>query len=196
MQKALRLMNIRLDVAIRDIVGRTGRNIIRAIIAGERDPKKLASLADIRVKKSQEEIALSLKGEWKEDLIYLLQDCFSTYEYYREKIVLCDKQIKLLLDNYLQQKPTALKPLQVKRKKKTHKNSLSFDLRPFAYQILGVGLYEVENISHATVLSILSVIGDDGMQKFPSAKHFVSWLRLAPNNKITQNKFYFDCYFL
>ena len=79
-------------------------NIIAAIIDGERDPKRLASLVDVRVKKSKKEIALSLEGEWKDDLVYILQDCFSIYKYYREKIKICDEQIETLLRKHINHK--------------------------------------------------------------------------------------------
>jgi len=184
MQKALRLMNVRLDIAIRDINGKTGKAIIKAIIDGERNPKKLASLADVRVKKSKEEIALSLEGEWKDDLIFLLSDCFFIYNTYQNRIKECDIKLHQLLSSYVQQTNSNLPSLKSRLKRKPYKNCLSFNLRPYAYQILGVDLYEIQNISHNTVLSILSIVGN-GIEKFPSAKHFVSWLRLAPNNKIS-----------
>lgn len=184
MQGALRLMNIRLDVAIRDINGKTGMNILRAIIAGERNPITLASLADIRVKKSQEEIAKSLEGEWKEDLLFILAECFSIYEYYQQKIDDCDNMIHLLLEQYNQTNNKEFYSLKPIKNRKKHKNSLSFDLRPYSHQILGTDLYEIDNIGHSTVLSILSTLGGS-IEKFPTSKQFVSWLRLAPNNKIS-----------
>lgn len=187
MQKALRLMNIRLDIAIRDINGKTGKSIIKAIIDGERNPKKLASLADVRVKKSKEEIALSLEGEWKDDLIFILSDCFSIYNSCQERIKECDKKLKQLLTTHVVQSGIELPPLKSKLKKKSYKNCVSFNLRPYAYQILGVDLYDIQNISHNTVLSVLSMVGN-GINKFPTSKHFVSWLRLAPNNKVSGGK--------
>lgn len=186
MQKALRLMNVRLDVAIRDITGKTGDAIIKAILAGERDAYQLADLADIRIKKSKEEIAASLQGEWKEDLLFLLQECYAMYHYYREKIMVVDQQIERLLTTALQEKD-ASPPVSSIKKKKPHKNDPRFDLRQIAYQIFGVDLYQIDGISHGTVLSLLSTLGN-GIHKFPSAKHFVSWLRLAPNNRISGGK--------
>jgi len=89
-----------------------------------------------------------------------------------------------LLTSHVEQDDKDLPPLKSKLKKKAYKNCVSFNLRPFAYQILGVDLYEIQNISHNTVLSVLSMVGS-GINKFPTSKHFVSWLRLAPNNKIS-----------
>lgn len=184
MQKALRLMNVRLDVAIRDITEKNGNAIISAILAGERDAYQLADLADIRIKKSKEEIAASLQGEWREDLLFLLKECHAMYHYYREKIMVVDQQIEMLLTNA---QTNGLAPLSGVKKKKPQKNDPGFDLRQIAYQIFGVDLYQIDGISHGTVLSILSTLGS-GIHKFPSVKHFVSWLRLAPNNRISGGK--------
>lgn len=183
MQKAMRLMNIRLDVSIRDINGKTGMSIINAILSGERNPYKLAELADVRIKKTKTELADSLKGEWKQDLLFILNECLDLYEYYKSKVKLVDDKIeKLLLDNTLvKQSKDSL--INVK-KKKSHKNDITFDLRTFSYKIFNVDLYQITGVSNGLVLSLISTIGN-GIDKFPSSKHFVSWLRLAPNNKIS-----------
>jgi len=76
MQKAMRLMNIRLDNAIKDITGKSGKSIITAILKGERDAKKLADLADWRVKKSKEEIAKALTGDWRDEYVFELKQSF------------------------------------------------------------------------------------------------------------------------
>lgn len=184
-QKTLRLMNLRLDVAIKDITGKTGRAIIEAILNGERDPLKLAELADIRVKKSKEEIASSLEGEWKDDLLFLLEEYYSLYLLYRGKLKHVEDKIETLFSVV---KEIHHNPLpKLKKKKKGQKNDPKFNVRPIAWKLLGVDLYQIEGISHGTVLCILSKLGD-GISKFPSAKHFVSWLRLAPNNKISGGK--------
>jgi hypothetical protein len=93
MQKALRLMNIRLDVAIRDFAGKSGRAILDAILAGHRDPNYLASLAHFRVKKSPDEIAAALHGNWREDLLFELRSCLAFYDAYRKEILICDQKI-------------------------------------------------------------------------------------------------------
>ena len=186
-QKTLRLMNIRLDVAIKDITGKTGRMIIEAILDGERIPAKLAELADIRVKKSKIEIASSLEGEWKDDLMFVLEEYYSIYSSYREKIKKVEITIESLL-NQISECDKNLNPLpKLKKRKKAQKNDPTFNMRPIAWKLLGVDLYQIEGVSHGTVLCILSKLGD-GINKFPSAKHFVSWLRLAPNNKISGGK--------
>ncbi|UZR97837.1 IS110 family transposase (plasmid) [Chondrinema litorale] len=183
-QKHMRLMNIRLDVAIKDITGKSGSAIIKAILSGERDPTRLASLVDIRVKKSQEEIAASLTGEWKDDLLFVLQECWQMYQFYQEKLKVIDKKIESLLRQELLIDEIKI---ALPRNKKKQKNDPNFELRSIAHQILGVDFYQIGGIGDGTILTILSTLGT-GIQKFPTSKHFVSWLRLAPNNKISGGK--------
>jgi len=184
-QKNLRLMNVRLDVAINDITGKTGSAILDSILSGERDPKKLSQLTDVRVKKSKEEIAKSLEGEWKEDLLYVIKDCWQTYQYYQERIRELDRNIEGTLKKGLAVVESIKLPSVGIRQLK--KNDPRFDLRSLAYQILGVDLYQIGGVRHGTVLTVLGTLGN-GIHKFPTSKHFVSWLRLAPNNKISGGK--------
>ena len=166
-------MNIRLDIAIKDITGKTGRMIIEARLDGERVPAKLAELADIRVKKSKIEIASSLEGEWKDDLLFVLEEYYSIYSSYREKIKKVEIMIESLL-NQVSEHDKNINPLpKLNKRKKAQKNDPTFNVRPIAWKLLGVDLYQIEGISHGTVLWILSKLGD-GIHKFPSAKHFVS----------------------
>ncbi|TCD28734.1 hypothetical protein EZ456_04955 [Pedobacter psychrodurus] len=109
MQKALRLMNIRLDVAIRDITGRSGINIIKAILAGNRNPEYLASLVDIRTKKSKDEIAKSLCGTWRSELLFELKACLDFYRYFNCSLKECDQIIERLLIEYVPKKPVSIK---------------------------------------------------------------------------------------
>ena len=97
MQKALRLMNMRLDVALNDIMGKSGRRIIESIIQGERDGERLAGLIDGRVKKSKQEVAAALSGQWKDELLFELSDCYEFYLLYQRKMEQTDEQIALLL---------------------------------------------------------------------------------------------------
>jgi len=184
MQKCLRLMNVRLDVAINDITGKSGQAIIGAIIQGVRDGQELASLADRRVKKTRAEIAQSLQGHWKEELLFELQQCFELYHIHQEKIFNCDKQTEQLLKKFTarQEHPPAFL-----KKKKSYRNQQKFDLPKLSYQYLGVDLFAVDGLSHGTVMTYLAEMGR-GIYDFPSAKHFSSWLRLAPNNKISGGK--------
>ena len=101
MEKSLRLMNIRLDIVLRDVTGKSGFNIIEAMLAGDRDPVNLAGLADIRVKKSQGEIANALQGSWRDELIFELKAALQFYKLYEEALKECDKIIEKKLKEYL-----------------------------------------------------------------------------------------------
>lgn len=186
MQKALRLMNIRLDVVLNDITGKSGRNIINAILHGQRNPELLASLTDARVKKSEEEIAKSLQGNWREDLLFELQECVSLYDFYEAKIKKCDMQLNQLLKSIDQDCTAELsKPLC---KKPRTKHSPAFDVHVLAYRHFNVDLFAIPCLSYNTGLCLLTNLRKEDIQKFPTVKHFTSWLRLAPNNKKTGGK--------
>ena len=186
MQKTLRLMNIRLDVAIRDITGRSGITIIEAILAGNHDPSHLASLVDIRTKRSREEIAASLEGSWREELLFELKACLNFYRFFNQALLECDKTIEQTLLKYTPNIPVGHEQEKILRgynRKKT-KNAPEFNVSKVAFQYFKTDLFAIPGISHNTVLCLLTNLGTD-IRKFPSAKAFACWLRLVPNNKIS-----------
>jgi transposase len=186
MQKALRLMNIRLDVAIRDITSKSGLAIIDAILGGQRDPHELASLVDIRMKRSKEEIAKSLNGSWRQEYLFELKATLSFYRQYQQALLDCDQIIEQALRRNVPAEPVSqlalITPLTAK--KKSSKNAPSFVISGLAYQYFKTDLFAISGISHNTVLCLLTTLGKD-IHKFGSAKSFASWLRLVPNNKIS-----------
>jgi transposase len=184
MQKALRLMNLRLDVVVGDIMGKSGTRIIEAILDGERNGNKLAQLADSRVRKSKAEIAAALQGNWQDELLYELKDCLETYKYYQDKIIQCDKQLQQVLSQMMPAEGAIRVSLTKKQK---HKNQHGFDLISLSYRYTGVDLFAIPSVSFNTIMTFVSEVGMDVI-KFKTAKQFVSWLRLAPNNKISGNK--------
>jgi len=184
MQKSMRLMNIRLDIALSDILGKSGRSIIEAIVNGERDGQQLALLVNRHVKKSPQQIADALTGNWKPELLFELQDCYELYQVYEQRIARTDRELEALLK---QLKPTATAPAPVLKRKRSYRNQQQFDVALLSYRYLGVSLFDIDGISHATVMSFLTEIGLD-IYKFPTAKAFTHWLRLAPNNKITGSR--------
>jgi transposase len=184
MQKCLRLMNIRLDVAIRDVTGKSGRNIIEAILAGNRDPNFLASLIDIRVKKSKQEVAESLYGSWREELLFELAASFNFYKVYEKALADCDQAIEQVLIKYIPPNKAATEQETQSIKKKNRKHAPGFNVSNIAFQYFGTDLFAISGISHTTVLCLLTNIGHD-LHKFPTAKSFAAWLRLVPNNKIS-----------
>ncbi len=191
MQKALRLMNIRLDNVLRDVTGKSGTAIIESILNGERDPQKLADLADWRVKKSKEEIALALTGDWRNEYIFELQQCYDLYKYIIKKIELCDIEIDKTLVRGLEFENIKMEDFDTKshpKKKKLNKNDPKINIEKYAFLLSGgINLTAIDGISRNVVLTLLSEVGLD-MSKFTTAKHFCSWLGLAPNNKISGGK--------
>jgi hypothetical protein len=186
MQKALRLMNIRLDVAIRDITSKSGLAIIDAILAGQRDPHELASLVDIRMKRSKEEIAQSLHGSWRQEYLFELKATLGFYRQYQQALLDCDYVIEQALRRSIPAE-SVLQPAQQTPstvKKKSSKNAPSFAISGLAYHYFKTDLFAISGVSHSTVLCLLTTLGKD-IHKFTSAKSFASWLRLVPNNKIS-----------
>jgi len=191
MQKYLRLLNLRLDVVVNDICGQTGLAIIKAICEGEKDAQKLASLRHYNCRKSEAEIAKALESNGREDYLFALRQELEMYEMFQSKIEQCDQEIGKLLeqivdsDDHKRQHHIESKPYK-KVNKNTPKN---IDLNLRAYQYFeGVDLMAIEGMSYSTVLAIMSEVGLEGIKRFKSAKHFASWLRLAPNNKISGGK--------
>lgn len=185
MQKALRLMNIRLDVALSDVTGKSGRKIIEAILGGNRSGEQLSLLADPRVKKSKQEIAKALEGQWREELLFELKDCYELYQVFESRITRCDSQIESLLTEFTSQ--VEMRQDQKPRYKKAYKNQQKFNVPLLSSRLLGVDLFGIDGISRNTVMTFISEVGQD-IHKFSSAKQFTSWLRLAPNNRISGGK--------
>jgi len=185
-QKSLRLMNIRLDVCIRDIVGKSGRAIIEDILKGERDPGNLVCHIDRRVKKSQEEIALHLEGQWNEELLYELKDSYELLQIHESRIKDCDVQIERILSAHQRQEEIDHNR-QLAKKQVKGKHACTVDLSRQCYEIFGVDIFSVNGIGPGSALTFVSEMGMN-IYKFPTAKHFSSWLRLAPNNRISGGK--------
>lgn len=187
MQKALELMNIKIHTVISDILGKTGIQMIRAILDGERDPNELIKLKDRRIKASDEEIKKSLVGIWKEEYLFMLKQAYDEYVFYQSQIFECEIKIKDQLLNHAAKVLNGdITDLDVK-KKASRKNEFNFEIRQLLKIIAGVDICEVEGISEIFFLYIISEIGTD-MSKWKNNKHFSAWLNLAPNTKITGGK--------
>ncbi len=185
LQKAFRLMNIRLDVVLNDITGKSGRAITEAIINGQRDCKILADLVDRRVKKSKAEIAQSLQGNWREDLLFEIKECLSLYDIYHSKLMQCDEALNQVLISAESYRSSALTS---KTKKTRSKHTPAFDVQKIACSLYGTDLFDIAAISYNTVLCLLTHISRKDFDRFPTVKHFTSWLRLAPDTKKTGGK--------
>ncbi|WP_244140822.1 transposase [Kaistella flava (ex Peng et al. 2021)] len=191
MQKYLRLLNLRLDVVVNDICGLTGLLIIHAICNGEKDPLKLAELRHGNCRKTEEEISKALHTNGREDYLFALNQELEMYEVLQSKIVQCDVEIEKILNSTIGKDDNKRQHhIEPKKHKKINKNTpKNIDLNLMAYQYFeGVDLLAIEGVSYSTVLSIMSEVGLEGIKKFPTAKHFASWLRLTPNNKISGGK--------
>ena len=189
-QQSLRLMNLRLDVAVTDITGISGMKVIRAILAGERNAVFLSKLCHGKVKKSKEEIAQALNGFYRQDYLFQLKQLVSTYDFLQQQIEEVDKEMNAMIDAHLQEtKKNELNFDPNKNvKKKIQKNAPRIDIVKKSFQLFdGVNLMEVPGISYSTMLIIMSEVGES-ISKFSSAKAFSSWLRLAPNKKISGGK--------
>ena len=189
MQKALTQMNIQLANVLSDVSGTTGQAIITAILRGERDPHKLAELRDPHVKASEEQIAQSLEGNWQPDLLFVLKQEQDGYEFCQKQMAECDRQ----LAQYLQQREDRSQgaPLpEEKRKERLKKkkgNKPQFDLREGLFHLTGTDLTRIDSIDVMTATTIVSEAGYD-MSKWETEHHFVSWLRLCPDNRISGAK--------
>jgi len=189
MQKALTQMNLQLANVLTDISGVTGQAIIKAILAGERDPHKLAEFRNPRVKASEEQIAQSLEGNWQPDLLFVLKQEHEGYEFCQKQMAECDRQ----LQHYLQQREDRSQgaPLpEEKRKgrlKKKRANKPQFDLRGGLFRMTGTDLTRIDGIDVLTATTVISEAGYD-MSKWKTENHFVSWLRLCPDNRISGNR--------
>lgn len=191
MQKYLKFLNFRLDVVVKDVCGLTGMKIIEDICNGNLDPHQLAKHRHYNCRKSEDEIAKALHGNNREDFLFGLKQEFNTYQFLQKQLKACDKQIDAFIKNHFKARPE-LKKLKVEAKPYKRENKNAPDIKNFnqlAYQYFGgVDLLKIEGLSHSTVLSIMAEIGPDGFKKFNTSKQFVSWLRLAPNNKISGGK--------
>ena len=185
MQKTLTQMNLQLHKVISDITGVTGLNIIRAIISGEREPKKLARLADKRIKSTPQAIRDALTGNYQDSMVFILAQELELYEFYQAQIVALDRQIEKCLNKF----PSVTSEAAPASKKKNRRRSTHppFDLHSHLYRITGVDFTSIDGLDVVTVQTIISEVGLEP-SKFKTVKHFTSWLGLCPGCRITGGK--------
>jgi transposase len=184
MQKAMTQMNLKLHNVLSDIMGKTGMQIIRAIVAGERDLKKLASYRDSRCKQSEEVIEKSLQGYYREEHLFALKQALELYDIYQDKLIDCDKAIEGLLCQFESKVDEAGLSQLEKASKRYKTNAPDFDLHKEIYRMTGVNFDTLPGMSSYSVFKIISETGLD-MSCWKSEKHFASWLGLCPGNKVT-----------
>jgi len=186
MQKSLALMNLKLTNVVDDVTGHTGLKIIRAIIDGERDPLILAKLRDRRCKHSVEEIAVALDGRYRPEHLLELRCNFTMWEHYLKVIAEVDQAIATQLRTM--KKTTELPELPKKKRVRGQRpHDPTFDVRMALYLVLGIDLTQMEGLDELNALTLISELGTD-FTKWPTVKHFTSWLGLCPNFKKTGGK--------
>jgi transposase len=187
MQKALIQMNLHLHKVISDITGLTGMAIIREIVSGEREPQVLAALKDPRIKSSTTEIAKALTGDYRPEHVFVLKQEFNLYEIYQKEIACIDSEIEKCLTKFEPKTLDELPATKKKRRKKSTANHPNFDLCSLLYRMVGVDFTLIDGLDAMSVQNILSEVGLDP-SRFPTVKHFTSWLGLCPGQKITGGK--------
>lgn len=189
MQKALQQMNVQLTQVLSDITGETGLAIIGTIVAGERDPVQLARLRNPRCQHSEEEIAKALTGHYRSEHVFALKQALALYDFYTTQVQECDRelerQFRVLKPRHDQPNLPPLNPTD--KRNSNSKNAPSYDARTMLYGLVGVDLVAIPGLNASTVQTILTEVGTD-MSRWPTVKHFCSWLRLAPNHDISGGK--------
>lgn len=187
MQKALQQMNLQLTQVLSDITGVTGLTIIRAIVAGERDPQRLAVFRQGNCKQSEETIAKALTGNYRREHLFALEQAVTLYDFYTTQLQRCDGEIEQQFTN-LKPIDDALPPLPPSTKTQTHsKNAPAYDARTLLYQLTGVDLVAILGLNESTVQTIIAELGPT-VDAFPTVKHFCSWAGLAPHYDISGGK--------
>jgi len=187
MQKALMQMNLQLHHVVSDITGVTGMTIIRAIVAGERDPNVLASHRDRRCHASVETVCQALVGNYREEHVFALTQALELYEVYQTKVTACDEQIEAILKRLKKNAPPPASKLLPVRQRTHQPNAPAFDARGALHAILGVDLTQINGLGPYLALKLVGECGTN-LAAWPTAKHFTSWLGLAPHNKISGGK--------
>jgi transposase len=185
-QKALQQVNLQVHHVLSDVTGATGMNILRAIVAGERNATTLAQWRDPQCKASEDTLVKALTGDWKDEHLFILKQSLELYDFYTAQVTACDVRLK---QHYSAMKPrwdsTGQPPVSLSDKRRTtSKNAPAFDVRAEMLRIIGIDLAAMKGLSDSSIQTILSEIGTD-MTKWPTAKHFASWLGLAPHNDIS-----------
>jgi transposase len=183
MQKALMQMNVQLHHVVSDITGVTGLRIIRAIVAGTRAPGELAQHRDVRCAASEETIREALTGNYRPEHVFALKQALELWDVHQAKITECDFEIERVLHSLNATRAAPEAPLPPVRHAKA-RNEPKFEVRSALYTLLGADLSQIHGFGPYTVLKLVAECGDD-MTKWPTAKHFTSWLSLAPGNKIS-----------
>ena len=191
MQKALKLMNIQLPEVLADVTGVTGLAILRAIVAGERRGDVLARLRQPGCRHTEQDIIAALTGTWRAEHLFVLAQSLDLYDFYTTKITECDRRV----DEQFSAMPprfdlvgdAPVVPKARTKKNSNSKNQPTYNVRAHLLRLLGVDLIDIIGVSESIAQTVISEIGTD-LSRFPTSKHFCSWLGLAPHNDISGGK--------
>src|SRR5438093_12927339 len=178
-------MHLKLTQVVSEITGVTAMAILQATIAAEGAPPAPARLRNPHCQHSEDEIAKALQGTWRAEHLFALQQAVELYQFYHQQLTVCDQNIQAHLGTFADKSDGQPLPPKARRHKKA--NEPRFDARTPLYRLAGVDLTTIEGIEEGTALVILSEIGTD-MTRWPSVKHFCSWLGLCPQHKISGGK--------
>ena len=187
MQKALTFMNLQLHHVIATITGVTGMRIIRAIVAGERDPDKLAAMRDVRCKESIETIRAALVGNYQPEHVFALKQALAIYDFYQQCIDECDAEIERTVAQLNVDRPAPEEPLPKAKHRNKMPSDPNFDVRSAMYQLAGTDLTQIHGIGPFLALRLIGECGTD-LSRWRTVKHFTSWLTLSPGCKISGGK--------
>ena len=196
MQKSLITMNVQLSNTISDLSGTTGLAIIRAILTGERNPEKLAKLRDWRIKASEEEVARSLEGNWREDMLFELRQSVDAYDFIQKQVAECDQRLQTLMAELpMREAPAAVPavrdgvkpPVRKKKSTRNKKNVPRFDLKAELQRVCGLDLTSIDGIDVMTAQTVVAELGTD-FSRWKDEAHLTSWLGLAPCRDISGGK--------
>jgi transposase len=183
MGKSLQLLNVKLHQVVSNLEIQASMNVIRMIVAGERDVKKLASLRHPQMKASPEEFEKSLHGNWRAEHLFSLKQALTFYDFIKEQMLKCEQEIERTLTEINSELPPEARP----KTKRVRQNDYAFDVRSYLRELAGVDLTQIQGLDEKTVLTILAETGTD-LSRWKSAGHFTSWLGLAPKAKISGEK--------
>lgn len=187
MQKALDQMNLQIHHVISHLAGTTGLAIVDAILAGERDVKKLARLRDWRIRASEETIMKSLVGDYREEHLFTLRQSLESYRHYQRLIQEVDTQVKQMMRQLLGRVDIAKALPREKNPRKTPWRNEPLQQRADLYRAFGVDLTQIPGINTLTAQMLLTEVGPD-LSRFPTVAAFCSWLRLCLEPKISGGK--------
>jgi len=187
-QQALEQMTLTLTEVVSDMNGQTGMEIIHAILAGERDPQRLASHRDRRCKHDQATLAKALEGPWRAEPLLALQQALEQDEFLQQPLQACEQQIDACLQTFVTQGDVDTPPPAPARQRRARqRHAPGFDVHGSLAAMTGVDLTQIDGIDALTALKVISEIGLD-MTRWPTGKHCASWVGLCPGNKLSGGK--------